>query len=164
METIKSKMQPEIRAAIREDFADIARLMQQVHDLHSHGRPDIYKEATDFYTLQQFTEDMENPELLFLVAVLEGKPVGMCQVKYHTIKNSSITRERARAYVEALCVQENCQNHGIGKLLLQKAEEEGMRRNISSLELTAWEFNEKVLNFYKNYGMKIQRVVLEKEI
>ena len=69
METAKNAMQPEIRAAIREDFADIARLMQQVHDLHSHGRPDIYKEATDFYTLQQFTEDMEDPELLFLVAV-----------------------------------------------------------------------------------------------
>ena len=32
METAKNAMQPEIRAAIREDFADIARLMQQVHD------------------------------------------------------------------------------------------------------------------------------------
>ena len=164
METAKNAMQPEIRAAIREDFADIARLMQQVHDLHSHGRPDIYKEATDFYTLQQFTEDMEDPELLFLVAVWEGKPVGMCQVKYHTLKDSGITKETTRAYVEALCVQENCQNHGIGKQLLQKAEEEGKRRKSSSLELTAWEFNEEVLEFYKNYGMKIQRVVLEKEI
>lgn len=55
-------------------------------------------------------------------------------------------------------------NRGIGKLLLIEAEAEARRRNIFKLELTAWNFNQSVLEFYRNYGLRCQKVILEKEI
>lgn len=44
------------------------------------------------------------------------------------------------------------------------AEAEARRRNIFKLELTAWNFNQSVLEFYRNYGLRCQKVILEKEI
>ena len=138
-------MQPEIRAAIREDFADIARLCSRYTTCTATEDRIFIKRRPIFTHSNNLQKIWRILELLFLVAVWEGKPVGMCQVKYHTLKDSGITKERTRAYVEALCVQENCQNHGIGKQLLQKAEEEGKRRKSLPWKLTAWEFNEEVL-------------------
>lgn len=107
---------------------------------------------------------MANPEILFLAASVSGKMVGMCEIKYHTAGGGSITRKRQRAYVEAICVDEKYRNRGIGKLLLMEAEAEARRRNIFKLELTAWNFNQSVLEFYRNYGLRCQKVILEKEI
>ena len=130
--------------------------------MHSQARPDIYKDVQHFYTLEQFAEDMANPEILFLAASVSGKMVGMCEIKYHTAGGGSITRKRQRAYVEAICVDEKYRNRG--KLLLIEAEAEARRRNIFKLELTAWNFNQSVLEFYRNYGLRCQKVILEKEI
>lgn len=132
--------------------------------MHSQARPDIYKDVQHFYTLEQFAEDMANPEILFLAASVSRKMVGMCEIKYHTAGGGSITRKRQRAYVEAICVDEKYRNRGIGKLLLIEAEAEARRRNIFKLELTAWNFNQSVLEFYRNYGLRCQKVILEKEI
>ena len=132
--------------------------------MHSQARPDIYKDVQHFYTLEQFAEDMANPEILFLAASVSGKMVGMGEIKYHTAGGGSITRKRQRAYVEAICVDEKYRNRGIGKLLLIEAEAEARRRNIFKLELTAWNFNQSVLEFYRNYGLRCQKVILEKEI
>ncbi|HIX29611.1 MAG TPA: GNAT family N-acetyltransferase, partial [Candidatus Blautia stercoravium] len=85
---------------------------------------DIYKDAQHFYTPEQFAEDMADPENLFLAASVCGKLVGMCQIKYHTAGDGSITRKRQRAYVEAICVDEKYRNRGIGKLLLMKPDTE----------------------------------------
>ena len=159
-----TKEQPKIRKAEKEDYREIAGFMQQVHDLHSQARPDIYKDVQHFYTLEQFAEDMATPEILFLAASVSGKMVGMCEIKYHTAGGGSITRKRQRAYVEAICVDEKYRNRGIGKLLLMEAEAEARRRNIFKLELTAWNFNQSVLEFYRNYGLRCQKVILEKEI
>lgn len=132
--------------------------------MHSQARPDIYKDVQHFYTLEQFAEDMADPEILFLAASVSGKMVGMCEIKYHTAGGGSITRKRQRAYVEAICVDEKYRNRGIGKLLLMEAEAEARCRNIFKLELTAWNFNQSVLEFYRNYGLRCQKVILEKEI
>lgn len=61
--------------------------------MHSQARPDIYKDVQHFYTLEQFAEDMANPEILFLAASVSGKMVGMCEIKYHTAGGGSITRK-----------------------------------------------------------------------
>lgn len=43
-----TKEQPKICKAEKEDYREIAGFMQQVHDLHSQARPDIYKDVQHF--------------------------------------------------------------------------------------------------------------------
>ena len=161
-----TKEQPKIRKAEKEDYREIAGFMQQVHDLHSQARPDIYKDVQHFYTLEQFAEDMANPEILFLTASIRGKLVGMCEMKYHTAGGGSITRKRQRHFMSGSGISKRQEGRSLTAMerLLMEAEAEARRRNIFKLELTAWHFNQPVLEFYKNYGLQCQKVILEKKI
>lgn len=146
------------------DYPEIAQLMQTVHQIHSSGRPDIYKEASKIYTEEKFKEDLVNPMLLFLTARIAGKAVGICQVKLSPIPEGTVSKGRERAYVEAVCVRKDWRKKGLAKKLLQRAEEEARKKGIHQLELTVWSFNQEALEFYRNYGMKCQRMIMEKEI
>lgn len=46
--------------------------------MHSQARPDIYKDVQHFYTLEQFAEDMANPEILFLAASVKAEKWWAC--------------------------------------------------------------------------------------
>lgn len=158
------KIKPEIVQAQWEDYAEAAVLMQEVHDIHSQGRPDIYRNAEHVFTEEEFKKSIVNPQELFLTAKVEGYVAGICQVNFAPIRGSEVTVFRERAYVETLCVKKEYRGMGIGTALLKRAEEEAARKNIRRMELMVWNFNEDVAEYYKNYGMKCQRMVLEKEI
>lgn len=138
--------------------------MQEVHNIHSQGRPDIYREKQNIYTEEEFKISMVNPQELFLVAKTEGQIAGICQVNFAQVRESEITIARERAYVEAVCVKKEYRGMGIGTELLRRVEKEAARKKIRQMELMVWNFNEDVVEYYKNYGMKCQRIVLEKEI
>lgn len=147
-----------------ENYSEVAALMQEIHEIHVHGRPDVYREAEHFFTEEKFKNSIVNPQELLLTARVKGKIVGICQVNFAPVSGGDITLPRERAYVDAICVKQEYQGQGIGTRLLQRAEEEASRKDICTLELMVWEFNEEVVRFYEHYGMKCQRMIMEKEI
>ena len=53
-----------IRAAIRDDFHDIHRLLMEVHQLHHKNRPDVYRDG-DPMTKEDFLDVLEIREHFF---------------------------------------------------------------------------------------------------
>lgn len=52
---------------------------------------------------------------------------------------------------------------GIDKQLMRKAEEISKELGCKRIELNCWSFNKNAINFYEEFGMRPQRIIMEKE-
>lgn len=152
----------QIETARWRDYPEIAELVQEVHNIHSQARPDIYKQQDHIFTEDEFKKSIVSPMEIFFAARTGEEIVGICQVKFISIPETDMTVKIEKAKVEVLCVKGAYQRQGIGTQLLMQAEREAVKRNIHSMELTVWAFNEEAIEYYRKYGMKCQRMVMEK--
>jgi GNAT superfamily N-acetyltransferase len=83
-----------------------------------------------------------------LVATLDGKVVGMCGVS----KRIVIHRPAPLGRITALVVDEAAQGHGIGKLLVEAAEEWCQKGGCQLLEVTSNDRRTEAHAFYRHLG------------
>ena len=110
----------------------------------------LYLEKS-FSTEIQFAQ-LSDPEVVFLIPELNGKPVGFAKLNlnrdYNSQKNPK-TLELERIYA----IQEYI-GKGVGKELMQACIDEARKRGCDSLWLGVWEKNPRAIEFYKKWGFK----------
>ena len=67
-----------------------------------------------------------------------------------------------RMYIDDLCVDKNCRGKGIGKKLFDYVLEYAKKLGCYNLTLNVWEGNDSAMQFYKNIGLRIQKIGMEK--
>lgn len=143
------------------DFESVNKLMGQVHTIHVQNRSDCYVDIEFPYPIQEFSNMVEDTSIITILAEEEKNVVGICVV---SIREKSCMVNLKTAYMDNLCVDENCRNKGIGAELFKFAEKEAKKMGAKRLDLMVWEFNEKANIFYQRLGMNIQRSILEKNL
>ena len=92
-----------------------------------------------------------------MIAIENEKVVGYLAYK---IKE----KHSKKLYVDQLIVTEANRRKGIGKKLMDYAEQIANKENCDRLELDCWTFNKNALNMYEKIGFDRQRIMYEKKI
>lgn len=143
---------PIIRAAQATDANCLAVLATQVW-LHTYATEGISREIAE-YTLAQLTPEkylsvLADPSSKVWVAECGGKLIGLATVKFGVLCPAS---SGSSTELQTLYVQAHCVGQGVGRLLLQTAEESARKRAHTALWLTANVRNSKALAFYQRQG------------
>ena len=154
-----------IREVELRDVKQVAKIMDQVQKLHCKNRPDIFKERTIDELEKQVIETINENENVIIVAENDSQEiVGILKYKIRIIEEGSRPNLKPNSIlsISELGVEESWRGKGIGRQLMNEAENIKRRLGCERLELNCWSFNEKAMEFYASCGMKIQRVFLEK--
>ncbi len=149
-----------VRQMIEKDYDDVLRLMNQLHNLHVLGRPDIYKNDLDFSN--EFFMNLINDETKLTLLIEDGGEV--IAIAYITIRENKIDVSKKIGYIEAVCVDEKFRGRGFGGEIVGQMEILAKEKGIGRFDLMVWSFNEDAIAFYQGIGFEVQRLMLEKEI
>ncbi|MFP3942241.1 MAG: N-acetyltransferase family protein [Thermoanaerobaculia bacterium] len=116
-------------------------------------RPDLAREVLAGYSPQAFAERLADPATAFLLAERAGHLVGFAEVTAERPCPSEEESARtASTQLVRLYVQGRFQGRGIGRELLQRAEEVASDAGAAGLWLAAWSGNHGALRFYARLG------------
>ncbi len=140
-----------IRPARPEDILVLCDLLKDLFTIESDFAPDVEKQVK---ALSMLLTDPSDSSLV-LVAVMEGKVVGMVSVQ--TLVS---TAEGGKVgLVEDVIVDRGFRGRGIGSLLLEQIAAWGRENGLKRLQLLADGNNQPALDFYKNRRWNITSLI-----
>lgn len=99
------------------------------------------------FTLDKLHKELSDPASQFFFIYLNGRLAGYLKLNTGDAQSEEMDEEALE--IERIYIKRNYQKHGLGKVLLQKAEEMSEDKKIW---LGVWERNENALAFYKKHG------------
>jgi ribosomal protein S18 acetylase RimI-like enzyme len=154
-----------IRHAKVEDAALIAKLNAEVQTLHAVGLPAFFKEAVlDDALIQEFMANLQKPDCFFLIALLEGEPVGYVSAEFQHRLDSPRSFGHSMLYVHHISVNAKFRKRGVGRALLDEARKHGQAQGIKRMALDVWRFNENARQFFSCYGLEVYNEKMWTEI
>lgn len=148
-----------IRDMTVKDFEGVNELMKEVHAIHVENRPDLYIDLEEPCSKKQFEEDVNNENIISILAEEENQILGICFVSF---REKTCMVEKRTAYMDDLCVGNKYRKQGIGTKLFYYAQEQAKRMGAERLDLMVWGFNEAAYHFYDKLDMNVQRYIMEK--
>lgn len=86
----------------------------------------------------------------------------MALIKHGSSNDLLITHKTL--YIEDVCVHTAFRRLHVGTHLLDHVEGIAKSLEIERIDLSVWSFNEAAVSFYEAWGMRPQRVIMEKRI
>lgn len=151
------------RASIK-DFNAVECIMQDLHNIHSKSRPDIYKKAKNVFDEKYYFNLLDSKNYINLVAKENQEILGFASVAIKETLGSDVLVQRKYAYIDSICIKKNNRHLGIGSKIFEYIKQELKKLEIDNLELMVWEFNEDAIKFYENTGMKVKRRIFEMQL
>lgn len=153
-----------VRFAEEKDLDRINELRKQVNDIHVEGRPDIFKPGFGA-ELREFAKIILNGEDSdIIVAERNGEICGMVCVDYVNKPETPFGKARSFYHIQEIAVDVNHRRQGVAKELLEFMVADAKKRELSSIELDVWEFNESAMEFYQAVGFRQMRTWMEYEV
>jgi diamine N-acetyltransferase len=97
-------------------------------------------------------EEINAPEMIFLVAEEEGKMAGYA--KLNTKASNEHVNGRKSLELSRIYLLQEFIGKGIGRELMQRCVDEARQRGCNSLWLGVWEHNQNAIGFYKKLGFR----------
>ena len=152
----------EIRRAEVRDIPYIAKLLHQVHDVHSAHRPDIFNRGNRKYNDEEISELIVNDKKPIYVADENGTVLGYAFCIIEEVKYTPALVDMKSLYIDDLCVDETLRGKHIGSQLYEHVLNEAKRLGCYHVTLNVWNFNESAMRFYEKCGLKPLKTVMEK--
>lgn len=158
----QNEMNFAVREAVHEDFAEVNKLIYEVHQLHRKNRPDVYLDLENPLKREEFDTLLSSGNTkLFVVQNEDSKEiVAYSQLQIMKTQNP-IYIPKTYVYIDGFCVKSSCKRSGVGKLLFRFVVEYAKAQNAASLQLTVWEFNQDAIRFYEAMGMSTRNRHME---
>lgn len=153
-----------IRDMRTEDYPVFDRFLGQLHKLHQEARPDLFRPAEHPLSQGFFEERLNDPGTRLLLAEVGGLPAGMCLFELEDGPRDPLLFPRKRAYLNDIFVAEGFRRMGVARALYREAERRAKDFGAEELGLTVWEFNESAQRFYREMGMTVRTLNLEKKL
>jgi len=148
-------MHPSIREAAMNDYQALCKIFDEVDALHRNALPEIYRQPDGPARSREYIHGLiEDEATALLVAEREGRLVGVVKVSVTETPDIPVYVLRTYAAIDTLVVKKECRRSGIGRSLLEAAEQWARERGAATAELTVMEFNEPAIAFYQRFGYK----------
>lgn len=155
----------QIREAKNEDIEQIVVILEQISKMHYENRPDIFKDKSKNEIRKNAIEMLKDKKRKIIVAADDTlKIYGLIIYNIKEVKEHINLRDSKVLWIEELGVDESYRKNGIGKMLMEKVEEDAKMLDCTRIELNCWDFNNNAISFYERFGMRTQRRIIEKEI
>lgn len=144
-----------VRQADTGDVERLNRLYLELDRLYVQALPDTFCLPKGSARPQEYLEKIiRGPNSIVFVAQEGEKIVGFVHAYVENSANISILVPRRFGVIQDLVVEEGFREKGIGKKLMDKAEEWILEKGASLIELNVWEFNTTAQRFYENRGFE----------
>ena len=157
-------MRTKVRRATADDAAAVAKLLISVGNVHSEGRPDIYRSPLTKHDENSAAKLIAESDYIVFVADYEGSICGELICRIEQQPGDQVFRPRKWLYIDDLCVDESVRGKGVAQLLMSTAETFAGECGCGSVELNCWAFNRRAASFYEKMGYKPQKTEYEKII
>ncbi len=147
-----------IRLATDQDYKSVERIMRQVHTMHVHWRPDIYRDMDPLLPYDMYQEHLTRKQIL--VADLEGETVGLLICLVRHISGGPM-RERKVLFVDSMAVEEGYRGRGIGHKLFDYVLGLCREGQFDGLELQVNAKNAAARAMYEKYGFTEKSINME---
>jgi len=151
-----------IRTATLKDIEKVLSLGEQIFEIHSKARPDLFEKKPINYEYLKFVIEENNKKIF--IAEDNNELVGYCISSIYEVKNHPMFNDMLNINVEDFCVDKNYRKKGVGKKLFENVKNYAKENNVQFIELSVWEFNQNAMEFYKNMGMKIKLNIMEYKV
>jgi len=142
-----------IRKAISEDAFLLSTLCMDVQQLHAKNHPSIFKtpQSPDFAV--SFFEEMFLDETKYIyIAEENGQALGYIFFKVVERDENPFLFARQYLLIDQISVRPDSQRQGVGKALIQQAEDVARELGIPRIELGSWDFNTSAHGFFERMG------------
>ena len=145
-----------VRRAAESDTSAIAAIHRQVQALHAAAVPDFFKPPTaEAFAPEFWRERLAQPDVVILVAELEGAVVGYLYADLAPTLATLHTYARARCFIHQIGVDAARRGQGAGSALLAAVKAIARSQGIDLLALTTWAFNAPAVRFFTHAGFDI---------
>lgn len=149
-----------IRLATKNDIEQILLLLREVLEVHSEGRPDIFKSGTTKYSREELSDIIQDPTTpVYVYDDGEVKGYAFCVIGVQ--KETNVLRPYKYLYIDDLCVKSTCRGKGIGKALYLYVKGEAKRFNCTRVTLNVWNLNQNAIAFYEALGLTPLKTTME---
>ena len=147
-----------IRNANTNDFEAVARIMNQVQQMHVEWRPDVYKPNENLIPRDIFEKIVAGDT--FYVAEADGLVVGILEVVFRHIETPShVTRDII--FIDSMAVDEAYRGMGIGHLFFDKIKEIKAEKKLDGIELQVNAKNKAAYEMYLKCGFTEKSINME---
>ena len=149
-----------IRRAEIKDIPGIIELLHQVNMVHHVLRPDLFKPYTTKYNEQELEAligDDSKPIFVFE----DGGVLGHAFCMITEVKGDKLLQDIKTLYIDDICVDEKARGKHVGKALYEFVRDYAKSIGCYNITLNVWEGNDAALSFYRNLGMKVQKIGME---
>ena len=146
-------MEISVRKATADDYNSLCELFNEIDALHRDNLPHIFQKPNGTAREKDYYLGLIADETvaLFVVGVGENL-VGFVHAIVRDTPAIPVFVPRRYAIVDSIVVKSGFQNHGIGRILMDKMEEWAIAKGATSIELNVYEFNEPAISFYERLG------------
>jgi ribosomal protein S18 acetylase RimI-like enzyme len=146
-------MEPTIRRATMDDYEALCSIWAEVDNRHADALPRLFRRIDGPARSRQRVADLLADEnAAVLVAALGGELLGVVTVTMSSSPSYPMFVSRSWATIEDISVRSAHKRKGIGRALMQAAQDWACQRDAADIELTVWEFNKEARDFYEALG------------
>ena len=144
-----------IRLAVEKDYEVYCDLFYEINELHRLALAGIFQQPVGKIIEQEYflsLLDDKNTAIFFASQGSEGRVAGFVYVLIRETPSNPLLVPRRYAVVDTLVVRPAFQRSGVGRALMNKAEEWAVSLGVSEIELNVYEFNQDAQAFYGRLG------------
>ena len=150
-----------LREAKIEDYEQVNALFTEELRQHVELKPDIFQMPQTVMTQEWYKEELVNQATVIYLAEVDHQIAGLIQVMIRDNPDDPIFRKRRYAHIEEVIVSKTHRGKGVGRFLMEAAQEWAKALGASAVDLWVWEGNENAIRFYEHLGYQTIRQAME---
>ena len=142
-----------IRKAAGEDYRGLCVVLREIELLHQRKLPDVFlKRSKPIWPEEFVLETLSDDDAELFIAESKGRIMGFVRVVIRQTPEYPFLVPRRYAFIDTLVVTKPARRQGLGKALMQKAQQWAVDKKLKHIRLNVWEFNEGAIQFYEQLG------------
>jgi ribosomal protein S18 acetylase RimI-like enzyme len=143
-------------ANLKDVDSNLLNLFIYGYNLHYVNRKDKFNKKDKENLKNGLIDSLNGPDNI-LVLEIANKIIGYISFQY----KGKVTK---CVWIDELIIDENEQNKGYGKQLINEVRKIAKKDGCKSIEFCCWSFNNNAMNVYKKLGYREQRVIFEDKL
>lgn len=153
-----------VRRARDTDSDFLSHAIGELQALHATAMPELFKPTVEPYLPERLSSLLSNPAAHILVADVDDRAAGFAHFWIFHEPEGENNFSNTKLFISYVYVRAECRCKGVGRALVEEAQNLAKELDISSVELNVMAFNALAIDFFKKCGFISLREVLFRKV